>query len=339
MTDVLRNTDALQLFVSDVPFVLESGAVLPEIRIAYHTWGRLNAAADNVVWVLHALTGSSDAATWWPDIVGNGRVFDPANSFIICANMIGSCYGSTGPTHVDPTTGQPWYDAFPLVTNRDIIRAFRLLRDHLGIERIRTLIGGSMGGQQALEWAVQEHERIERLIVIAANAQHSPWGVAFNAAQRLAIEADATFREPRIDAGQAGLAAARAVAMLSYRSSGLYNRTQRTPESLLDGFRAESYQRHQGNKLVQRFNAHSYYGLTKTMDAHDVGRDRGGTGAALRSISSDTLVIGISTDTLFPVYEQHFIADMIPRARYKTLLSSVGHDAFLTDQQQLATLL
>lgn len=339
MTDVLPRTDAARLFVSDVPFELESGRVLSNLRIAYHTWGRLNASADNVVWVLHALTGSSDVTTWWPDIVGHGKPFDPQKHFIVCANMIGSCYGSTGPTDVDPSTGQAWYASFPLVTNRDIVRAFQRLRDHLGIQRIDTLIGGSMGGQQAVEWGVQEHERIDRLIVIAANAQHSPWGVAFNAAQRMAIEADPTFAEPKPDAGQAGLAAARAVAMLSYRSAGLYNRTQRTPESLLDGFRAESYQRHQGRKLVQRFSAHSYYSLTKTMDAHDVGRDRGGTGAALRRISSDTLVIGISTDTLFPVYEQHFIADMIPQARYKTLLSSVGHDAFLTDQQHLATLL
>ncbi|RPI67064.1 MAG: homoserine O-acetyltransferase [Ignavibacteriae bacterium] len=325
--------------VFDAPFVLESGAILPEVRLAYHTWGELNDARDNVVWVLHALTGSSDATSWWPDIVGSGRPFDPSKHFIVCANMIGSCYGSTGPTHIDPSTGAPWYHTFPLVTNRDIVRAFQLLRDHLGIDRIDTVIGGSMGGQQALEWGVQEHDRINRLIVIAANDQHSPWGVAFNAAQRMSIEADQTFQEARPDAGQAGLSAARATAMLSYRSAGLYNSRQRTAESLLTGYRAESYQRHQGSKLVQRFSAHSYYGLTRTMDAHDIGRDRGGAGAALRTITSNTLVVGISTDTLFPVYEQHFIADMIPHAKYRTLLSSVGHDAFLTDQQHLATLI
>jgi homoserine O-acetyltransferase len=322
-------------FLHTAPFELESGAVLPEVRLAYHTWGTLSPARDNVVWVLHALTGNSDVTAWWADMIGPGRVIDPERHFVVCANMLGSCYGSTGPTHVDPTTGQPWFASFPLVTNRDIVHAFRLLRDHLGIRKISMLIGGSLGGQQALEWAAQEHERIERIVVIAANARHSPWGIAFNAAQRMALESDPTFHEPRLDAGARGMAAARAVAMLSYRTRAQYNARQRQEDDLLHGFSADTYQRHQGRKLVERFSAHAYHALTRTMDAHDVGRRRGGTGAALRRITSETVVIGITSDTLFPLEEQQFIADQIPFAQYRTITCGVGHDSFLIRQRAL----
>lgn len=322
-------------FLHAALFELESGAVLPEVRIAYHTWGTLSPTHDNVVWILHALTGSSDVTAWWSELIGPGRVFDPERHFIVCANMLGSCYGSTGPTQVNPETGAPWYATFPLVTNRDIIHAFRLLRDHLGIRRIHILVGGSLGGQQALEWAVQEHERIDRLVVIAANARHSPWGIAFNAAQRMALEADPTFHEQRHDAGTQGMAAARAVAMLSYRTRAQYNARQRHDTEELIGYPADSYQRYQGRKLVERFSAHAYHALTRTMDAHDVGRRRVSTGAALRRITSETVVVGISSDTLFPIEEQQFIADMIPFAQYRTITCNVGHDSFLLRQRAL----
>lgn len=328
-----------QVFVHPGPFVTEGGSVLASMRLAYRTWGSINADASNVVWVCHALTGSADADTWWPDIVGPGRVIDTTTHFVVCANMLGSCYGSTGPADIDDATGHIHGPSFPLLTARDIARAFDALRAHLGIERIRVLIGGSMGGQHVLEWAALAPERIERIVPIATNAKHSPWGIAFNAAQRMALEADATFTEHRADAGRRGLAAARAVGMLSYRTSTLFDGTQRDEDETVDDFRAERYQRYQGEKLVRRFSAHAYWTLSKAMDAHDIGRGRGGTGAALRAITARTLVIGIDTDLLFPVREQQFIADMVPRAAYRQMRSPAGHDAFLLDQRQLSTIL
>lgn len=328
-----------QVYVHPSPFVTEGGTVLTSLRVAYRTWGEPNADASNVVWVCHALTGSADADTWWPDLIGPGRVIDTSTHFVVCANMLGSCYGSTGPTDVDPTTGRVHGLRFPLLTARDIVRAFDAVRAHLGIERIRVLIGGSMGGQHVLEWAAFAPERIERIVPIATNARHSPWGIAFNAAQRLALEADATFATDAPDAGQRGLAAARAIGMLSYRTSTLFDGTQRDEDERIDDYRAEQYQRYQGAKLVRRFHAHAYWTLSKAMDAHDIGRGRGGTGAALRAMTARTLVIGIDTDLLFPVREQQFIADMVPRAAYRQMRSPAGHDAFLLDQRQLANIL
>ena len=183
------------------PFVLETGHTLPELRIAYHTYGKPNAAHDNVVWVCHALTANSDVADWWPHTVEAGCFLDPARHFVVCANILGSHYGTTGPLHVNPETGSPYYKDFPPFTIRDIVRAHRLLAGALGIGRIDTLVGSSVGGFQAIEWAVLEPERIGKLILIATAAKASPWTIAIDQTQRMAIEADATFGQPRDDAG------------------------------------------------------------------------------------------------------------------------------------------
>ena len=204
-----------QIYIAPGPFELETGHTLPELRIAYHTYGTLNAAKDNVAWVCHALTANSDVADWWPHTVEAGRFLDPARHFVVCANIIGSHYGTTGPLHVNPATGRPWYKDFPPFTIRDIVRAHRLLADALGIGRIGTLVGSSVGGFQAVEWAVSEPERIERLVLIATAAKASPWAIAIDETQRMAIEADTTFGQPRDDAGMKGLAAARAIGLLS----------------------------------------------------------------------------------------------------------------------------
>lgn len=328
-----------QTYVLSDPFVTEGGAVLTSVRIAYRTWGTLQPDGSNVVWICHAFTGSADADAWWSDLVGPGRVIDPSTHFVVCANMLGSCYGSTGPTDIDPSTGRIYGLQFPLVTARDIVRVFDALRTHLGIECIRVLIGGSMGGQHVLEWAAFAPERVERIVPIATNARQSPWGIAMNAAQRLALEADATFATDAPEAGHRGMSAARAIGMLSYRTATLFDGTQRDDDERIDDYRAERYQRYQGAKLVRRFHAHSYWTLSKAMDAHDVGRGRGGTGAALRAITARTLVIGIDTDQLFPIREQQFIADMVPRAVYRQMRSDTGHDAFLLQQRQLASIL
>jgi homoserine O-acetyltransferase len=314
------------------PLQLESGETLAGARVAYRTWGQLNATRDNVVWVCHALTANDDVLDWWPGLFGEGHFFDPADWFIVCANILGSCYGSTCPLDIDPTTGEARFQQFPLLTIRDLVAAHEALRQELGLTRIHTLIGGSMGGQQALEWAVRQPEVFAHLVVIATSARHSAWGIAFNEAQRLAIEADATYYENRPSGGDAGLAAARAVALLSYRGYDAYGATQTDlDDNRLRDFRASSYQRYQGNKLVARFDAYSYVALTRAMDSHHLGRGRGGVAAALASIRARTLVLGITSDVLFPLAEQHLLAQGIAGAVYGELDSSYGHDGFLLE--------
>ena len=272
-----------QIYIAPGPFELETGHTLPELRIAYHTYGTLNAAKDNVAWVCHALTANSDVADWWPHTVEAGRFLDPARHFVVCANIIGSHYGTTGPLHVNPATGRPWYKDFPPFTIRDIVRAHRLLADALGIGRIGTLVGSSVGGFQAVEWAVSEPERIERLVLIATAAKASPWAIAIDETQRMAIEADTTFGQPRDDAGMKGLAAARAIGLLSYRGPEGYNLTQQDREERPAVHRACTYQQYQGEKLRRRYNAYSYYAILDAFDTHDAGRGRGGLEQALRS--------------------------------------------------------
>jgi homoserine O-acetyltransferase len=269
------------LFQLPDSFPLESGEVLAGAHVAYRTWGQLNATRDNVVWVCHALTANADVLDWWPGLFGESYFYDPADWFIVCANILGSCYGSTCPLDVDPTTGEARFQKFPLLTIRDLVTAHEALRQELGLTQVHTLIGGSLGGQQALEWAVSQPDVFGNLVVIASSARHSAWGIAFNEAQRLAIEADVTYHENRPGGGDAGLAAARAVALLSYRGYDAYGNTQTEPDdSRLRDFRASSYQRYQGNKLVARFDAYSYVTLSRAMDSHHLGRGRGNVAAA-----------------------------------------------------------
>lgn len=313
-------------------FPLESGDELAGARVAYRTWGQLNATRDNVVWVCHALTANADVLDWWPGLFGAGCFFDPADWFIVCANVLGSCYGSTSPLAPDQATGQGRFKDFPLLTMRDLVAAHEALRQELGLTHIHTLIGGSLGGQQALEWAASQPDVIGHLVAIATSARHSAWGIAFNEAQRMAIEADATYHENRPGGGDAGLAAARAVALLSYRGYDAYANTQTEPDAdRLRDFRASSYQRYQGHKLVARFDAYSYVVLTRVMDSHNLGRGRGGVAAALAGIRARTLVLGITSDVLFPLSEQRAIAEGIPGAVYGELDSSFGHDGFLLE--------
>jgi len=315
-------------------FKLESGGRLAALDIAYETYGQLNAAGDNVIWICHALTGDHRPHEWWDGLVGTAKLLDPDRYFIICANMLGSCYGTTGPNSINPDTEQPYGKHFPLVTTRDMVRAHRLLADHLRIARIQLIIGGSMGGQQTLEWAIEEPQRFDRVCVLATNAQHSAWGIAFNEAQRMAIEADQE-RHAETDGGFRGLEAARAIAMLSYRNYETYQSTQIDAEEKLDNFRASSYQRYQGNKLRKRFAVQSYVTLSKAMDAHNVGRGRGGLVAALQHIQAPTLVVGVKSDMLFPPAEQVFLAEHIPEANFRLIDSPYGHDGFLVEYEQM----
>jgi homoserine O-acetyltransferase len=324
-------------FNSTQPFALESGTILPALEIAYFTYGQLNENRDNVIWICHALTGNSDAADWWDGLVGEGKSFDPAHHFIVCANVIGSCYGSIGPKSIHPKTRKRYHADFPLVTIRDMVAAHQILSQHLDIQKIKLLIGGSLGGQQALEWAIVQPDFFENICVLATNAKHSPWGIAFNEAQRMVIEADPSLYSKRIEAGKKGLEAARAIAMLSYRNYQTYGATQaENTDEKYDDFRASSYQRYQGMKLQKRFDAWSYITLSKAMDSHNVGRNRGGVPAALAKITAPTLVIGVQSDLLFPVSEQAEVAKHIPNAQFEIIQSKYGHDGFLIENEAIA---
>lgn len=332
----------MHTYTHPTPFALEMGGSLPELTIAYHTYGQLNAAKDNVVWVCHALTANSDVADWWPGTVEQGRFLDPDRYFIVCANIIGSCYGTTGPMSIDPATGKPYYRQFPKYTMRDIVRAHILLADALGIGRIHALVGSSVGGFQAVEWAVMQPERIERLALIATDAYASPWTIAIDETQRMAILSDPTYALDRPDGAARGLAAARALGLLTYRGGKGYNITQQdaSPERYLDpDHRACTYQRYQGKKLVDRFDAYSYMAILQSFDTHHVGRGRGGMQQALGRINCPTLVIGLTTDIIFTPAEMRSLASMIPGARYAEIDSPFGHDGFLVEADQLNDLL
>lgn len=322
-------------------FSLDSGSVLPSIDIAYHTFGQLNAEKNNVVWICHAFSANSNPSEWWPGMVGEGKFFDPAKYFIICANMLGSCYGSTGPLSTNPETGEPYYGDFPIVTVRDMVRSLILLRRHLGIEKIWFSLGFSMGGQQLLEWVIQEPDLFENVLLGATNIQHSPWGIAFNESQRMAIEADATFGEKSADAGLRGMGAARSIGLISYRNYQAYNLTQKdSSNELLENFRACSYQRHQGEKLMKRFNAYSYYRLSQAMDNHNIMRGRSDSPKEiLKNVKTRTLVLGIDSDYLFPLPEQKLLAQNIPNCRFETISSEYGHDGFLIEFEKISILL
>lgn len=328
----------MMIFDHNHPFTLENGSILPSLRIAYHTYGEMNADHSNVIWICHALTANSDVADWWKGLVGENCLIDPKKYFIVCANIIGSCYGSTGPASDDPATGKPYYASFPNVTIRDMVQAHILLRKQLGIHRIALLMGGSMGGYQALEWAVMEKEVIAKLFLIATSPSESAWGVAVHTAQRLAIEADHSWKDASAGAGAKGLKAARAIGMLTYRNYGTFQEKQTDPDpEKIDDFKASSYLNYQGDKLVKRFNAYSYWLLTKAMDSHHLGRGRGGDLIkVLRSIEQPTLIIGIRSDILCPLDEQRFMADHIPGTRFIEIDSAYGHDGFIIETAQIS---
>jgi homoserine O-acetyltransferase len=318
------------------PFGLESGKKLNDLQIAYHTYGNLNKRKDNVIWVCHALTANSDVFDWWSGLFGDNCLFNPKDHFIVCANILGSPYGSSNPLSINKETGLPYFLFFPEITVRDMVNAHQLLADHLKIPEIGLLIGGSLGGQQAMEWAISEPDKIKKLVLIATNAQHSPWGIAFNESQRMAITADRTFYSLSPNGGSKGLKVARSIALLSYRAYETYGATQLEVNiNKLSDYKASSYQNYQGEKLVKRFNAYSYYLLTKVMDSHHVGRKRNSIEEALKLIRAKTLVMGITNDVLFPIAEQRFLADHIPKARFVEVNSFYGHDGFLIETETL----
>ena len=323
-------------FTHNQPFKTETGAILPDLEIVYQTWGKLNTEADNVIWVCHALTANSDVESWWPGMVGKGQLFDPDKYFIVCANVLGSCYGTTGPSSVNPLTGNQWLKSFPLITIRDLVNVHEILRKHLNINHIHSVIGASIGGFQSLEYSIMYPDIVKRLVFVASSAKQSPWAIAFSESQRMAMEADCSFTENHPDGGKKGLKAARSIALLSYRNPAAYNATQiEQDDEKLSSFRAASYQVYQGDKLVKRFNPYSYYCLVNLSDTHNTGRGRGGSAKALGSIKAKTLCIGITSDILFPVEEQKYVADNVPDAQYVEIDSFYGHDGFLIESESV----
>ena len=329
-----------EIFRYKETFKLESGEELQGLEIGFCSYGTLNKNKDNVVWVCHALTANADVFDWWKGLFGENDYFNPGDYFIVCANILGSPYGTSNPLSINPLTGNPYYLNFPKFTVRDMVNAHQLLADYLNIKNIEILLGGSLGGQQAMEWAITKPSLIKNLILIATNARHSPWGIAFNESQRLAISADQTFHANVPDGGAKGLKAARSIALLSYRNYKTYGITQQEEEdNLVDAYRASSYQNYQGEKLVNRFNAYSYWYLSKSMDSHNVGRNRHGVEKALSLIKARTLVIGIKSDVLFPIEEQEYLFRHIPKSAFAEIDSFYGHDGFLIETETLTNII
>ena len=326
-----------ELFLDD--FAFEAGGRLDRVKVVYHTSPERR---GRVVWICHALTANSDPEDWWPEMVGAGKFFDTERDYIVCVNMLASPYGSSGPASVDPVTGRPYFFDFPAVTVRDMVAAMAAVRRELAIERIDLLVGSSIGGFQAVEWAVSEPDLFDRAAFIATSPRVSPYLSAGIETQRMALEADATFRPAAsLAGGVAGLRCARAQALISYRCFEGYGLTQAEPDDdTLFASRAASYERYQGEKLVRRgFDAYSYYYLCNAVDSHNVGRGRGGVAAALGRIRAKTVVASIDTDCIFPPAEIEAWASCIPGAVYKRLTSSFGHDGFLLETEQLKQLL
>jgi homoserine O-acetyltransferase len=313
---------------------LESGETLPEARVAYRTWGE---PSNEAILICHALTGSADADEWWEGLFGASRSFDPDRDFIIASNVLGGCYGTTGPTSTRPGADH-WYGAsFPQVTIRDMVGLQAQLLDHLGVESLRLVIGGSMGGMQALEWAAIEPDRVKGAVAIGVGADHSAWSVAFSEAQRAAIWGDPRFNGGDYEPGHGpdtGLAVARMIAMISYRGKANFESrfARRTVE---DEFEVRNYLRHQGQKLVDRFDANTYLRLMDAMDSHDLARGRGNLDRVLAGIKTPVLTVGISSDVLYPASEVEELAAGLPNARYQMLHAPQGHDAFLIENANL----
>ncbi len=319
-------------------FLLESGQTISNLTLAYQTFGTLNPEKNNVIWVCHALTANADVSDWWLGLFGEGKILDPTRYFIVCANNLGSCYGSTNALSINAITNTPYFHQFPLITIKDIANSLELLRKHLQISTIKTLIGGSMGGQIAMEWAILNPNVAKNLILLATNAFHSAWGIAFNETQRMAIQTDPTWQQSTHNAGKTGLKTARAIALLSYRNYFTYQTAQKESENTkVDDFKSASYQQYQGEKLVKRFNAYAYWTLSKAMDSHNVGRGYKNVQIALKKIQAKTLIIGISSDVLFPLEEQLVLQQYIPNAFFVEIQSLYGHDGFLIEYEQIST--
>ncbi len=339
-----RLSDTARLTAVDSPFRLECGSAVAPLVVAYETYGTLNHDRSNAILVCHALTGSAHAAGtdeagkrgWWHGLIGPGRALDTDRYFVICSNVLGGRYGSTGPGSIETASGLVYGRRFPAVTIRDMVRAQRLLLWRLGIERLHAAIGGSMGGMQVLEWALLFPEDVRLIIPIATSACHSPWRTAFSSVAREAIALGRAAGDE-----EAGLRLARKIATMTYRSTiefaerFAHEPSEEFPEAIDACFPVQSYLRHQGESLAKRFDTATYETLTRAMDLHDIRRGRGSLEETLAQIPHPALCAGINTDVLYPAHEQRQLADLIPHGTYREIISAYGHDAFLIEYDQV----
>jgi len=318
------------------PFALEQGGVIASPVIAYNTYGTLNEAKDNVVVICHALTANSDADDWWHGLFGKGDIFDWDKYFIVCANNLGSPYGSSSAIQVDPESGEKYGLDFPAFTLRDTARLHLALLAHLGIDSLKLLMGGSCGGNIAQEMAYTLQDKLENLVLLCCSARESPWAIAIHEAQRMVMQTDDTLADKTEEAGKKSLKACRAVAMPYYRTQQSFNIRQGELDlNTMSNFRASNYINYQGDKFVKRFNAQCYYTMLSALDTHNLGRGRSSIKKALAQISANTAVIGFESDILIPVSEQQYIAKHIPKAEYFEIKSIYGHDAFLIEHDHI----
>ncbi len=325
-------------------FQFESGAVIQQAPVQYRTWGTLNEAGDNAIIVCHALTGDPHIDDWWGGLLGPGKALDTSRYFVVAANVLGSPYGSASPLTTNTETDQPYGADFPAATIRDTVAIHKLLLEHLGVQQLAMAIGGSMGGMQVLEWGFYG-DFVRALVPIAVGGRHTAWCIAWGEAQRQAIFADPKWNNGRYTVGNepaAGLAAARMMAMISYRSMPSFKqrfaRDHMTNSAGEDVLSVNSYLHYQGDKLVQRFDANCYVHLTLQMDSHDVARGRGAYPEVLGQLNQPALVVGIESDVLYSLPEQEELAKHMPGASLALLPSIHGHDAFLIELEALNTL-
>ncbi|MFH1377253.1 MAG: homoserine O-acetyltransferase [Planctomycetota bacterium] len=360
-------TVSARLFTDAEPLTLQSGATLAPVDVAYQTYGRLNADRSNAVFICHALTGSAHAAGyvvnasgardygWWETSIGPGKSIDTDRFFVVCANILGSCYGTTGPTSVNPSTGKAYCRTFPIITIEDMVRVQQRLMSHLGVERLACVIGGSLGGMQALEWSIRYPQQCGACIIIASAAAINAQAIAWDAIGRQAILTDANYRDGHYAdesvSPTKGLAIARMIGHITYLSDeGLtvkFGRALRhsvEPEyNFASEFSVETYLDHQGEKFVRRFDANSYLYITKAMDYYDLSARFGNLNDAFKSVNARYLVVSYSSDTLFPPYQSQAIVRALmsndKEVTYIDIPSDYGHDAFLVETQPLGEIL
>jgi homoserine O-acetyltransferase/O-succinyltransferase len=341
---------------SDRPLALRAGGTLSPVTVAYETWGSLNSDASNALLLAHALSLDSHAAGpvepghsqlgWWDPLIGPGRAIDTDRFFVICPNVLGGCQGTTGPASIDPQTGTPYGSRFPVATIRDQVDVEAALADHLGVARWYSVIGGSMGGQRAIEWTVKYRDRVPRAVLIACGAAATAEQIALCSLQIRAIEADPNFHGgdyyDSIEGPWRGMSIARGIGQVSYRSelelAQRFNRGHQNDEHPFEGglYTVESYLEYHGEKLAHRFDANSYIALSRAMNHHDVGRGRGGVANALARVTAEVTIAGISTDGLYPLRLQNELADLVPRNKGVEVVHSIaGHDGFLTEHEAI----
>ncbi|MGE5365412.1 MAG: homoserine O-acetyltransferase MetX [Bacteroidota bacterium] len=367
---IIGKTKFLQLFENE-PLQLECGRTLSPVTVAYQCYGKLNESCDNVILICHALTGNAHAAGiqaelesdpvseydflhsytkmnlgkpgWWDGLIGPGKTFDTNRYFVVCPNILGSCYGTTGPSSINPVTGKSYNKDFPTVTVRDMVRLQYEFLKAIGVKKIAAISGGSLGGMQVFEWAVMYPDFVERIFPVATSVYNSAWAIALNVPARQAIMNDPVFNGGAYtEQPEKGLAVARMLGMISYRSNVSYNRKfgrelsgAEDAGNMNNRFAIQSYLNYQGQKLVNRFDANTYLCVTNATDLHDLSRDRGKMEDVLGCIKAKTVCIGISSDVLYPADEMKQYASLIPGAEYAEIISEVGHDAFLIEFEQM----